>query len=240
MNAVVKHESRNIVPAAVTTPAQLLAMAVQQGADLDRLEKLMGLQERWDANEARKAYVAAMTAFKAEPVNIGKLKHVRFVTQKGVTEYDHAELSDVTDAIVPALSKHGLSHRWNVKQDGTTITVECVMTHELGHSESVSMTAPPDASGGKNSIQQIASTVTYLQRYTLLAITGQSTKGQDNDGRGSQVDPHEDEWLSAVEAVTTPEGLEALRHEIQDANLKGTTLRNVRAAFIARRKEMKA
>lgn len=235
MNAVVKHEP-HVTAMAPTTPAQLLAMAVQQGADLDRLEKLMALQERWDANEARKAYVAAMTAFKAEPITVLKAKHVHY----GNTQYDHAELSDVTDAIVPALSKHGLSHRWNVKQDGATITVECVMTHELGHSESVSMTAPPDASGSKNSIQQIASTVTYLQRYTLLAITGQSTKGQDNDARSAAVDPHEDEWLSAIEGASSVDDLTKLQAQIVAAGLKGTTLRNVRAAFVARRKEVVA
>ena len=47
----------------------------------------------------------------------------------------------------------------------------CQITHELGHSESVEMTAPPDDSGGKNTIQSIASTKTYLERYTLLAAT---------------------------------------------------------------------
>ena len=37
-------------------PAELLRIAINNGADLDRLEKLMDMQERWEANEARKAY----------------------------------------------------------------------------------------------------------------------------------------------------------------------------------------
>ena len=60
------------LPQQAATPSVLLAMAVQQGADLDRLERLMALQERWEANEARTAFVAAMTAFKAEPLEIFK------------------------------------------------------------------------------------------------------------------------------------------------------------------------
>src|SRR5258708_5782297 len=63
---------------ATATPADLLRIAVETGADLDRLEKLMALQERWEANEARKAYVVAMTAFKSEPLEIFKKKTVEF------------------------------------------------------------------------------------------------------------------------------------------------------------------
>jgi len=38
----------------------------------------MALQERWEANEAKKAYVSAMTAFKSESIEILKDKSVSF------------------------------------------------------------------------------------------------------------------------------------------------------------------
>ena len=162
------------------TPAGLLAIAVQQGADIDRLEKLMELQERWEKNEARKAYVAAMNAFKANPPELFKNRHVKYNN----TEYDHASLDHVTNTIASALSAHGLSHRWDVQQlEGGVIRVTCVITHVLGHSESTPLQSGADPSGGKNSIQAIGSAVTYLQRYTLLAATGLATKEMDNDGK---------------------------------------------------------
>ena len=40
-------------------PMQMLAVAVQQGADIAKLEKLMELQQRREQAQARKAYVAA-------------------------------------------------------------------------------------------------------------------------------------------------------------------------------------
>lgn len=220
MNAVTKMtttDARELQPVAQATPAYLLQLAVQQGADLDRLEKLMALQERWEANEARKAFVDALTAFKAEPITIDKRKHVQFENRSGdVTSYNHAELSDVTDAICPALAKHGLSHRWNVLQADGRITVECILTHALGHAERIAMSAPPDASGGKNTIQQIASTVTYLQRYTLLAITGVATKGQDDDGRGAQPQTPEFDvsWLDKVRDMKTKDERAAVKAEM--------------------------
>ena len=169
------------------TPADLLRIAVESGADLDRLERLMALQERWEANEARKAFTVAMSDFKAEPLEIFKRKQVGFTTKEGdFVGYAHAELSDVTAVVGPAMGRHGLSYRWDIKQDAGRINVTCIVTHKAGHSESVTMDAAPDSSGKKNAIQQTASSVTYLQRYTLLAATGMSTKGMDDDGQGGK------------------------------------------------------
>jgi hypothetical protein len=174
------------------TPALLLQMAVQQGQSLDYLERLMALQQRWEEMEARKAFVAAMAAFKAGPLApIYKRKGVGFETKDGdFVGYKHAELSDVTEVVVPAMGAQGLSHRWDIEQKDGRVRVACVVTHAMGHSESVVMDAPPDSSGKKNALQQIASTVTYLCRYTLLAITGMSTRGMDDDavGDGDEID----------------------------------------------------
>lgn len=190
MNDVVRHEPKRQELQRAVTPMDMLQMAVQQGADLDKLSKLMDLQERWEANEARKAFTAAMTAFKSDPPKLTKNKHVKFESQKGVTEYDHASLDHVVDEIGAALSRHGISHTWETDQlDGGMIRVTCVLTHEAGHSTRTPLQASADQSGGKNNIQGIGSAVTYLQRYTLLSATGMAVKGQDDDGRSSEAQP---------------------------------------------------
>lgn len=166
------------------TPMGMLQMAVERNADLDQLTKLMDLQERWEKNEARKAFVSALGSFKASPPSIVKNKHVAFDTSKGGrTEYDHATLDQVSEIIGKALSEHGLSHTWKINQDdNAAVQVTCVLTHALGHAEETTLRAMPDNSGGKNLIQQIGSTVTYLERYTLLAATGLAAADQDQDG----------------------------------------------------------
>lgn len=164
------------------TPMTMLQIAVQRGDDLDKLAKLMDLQERWEANEARKAFIAALSAFKANAPKLEKNKTVSFTTAKGKTEYKHATLDNVALVLGQALSQNGLSFRWNVEQLSGKVRVTCILQHSLGHSESVAMEAPADDSGNKNQIQQVGSTVTYLERYTLLAITGTATADQDTDG----------------------------------------------------------
>lgn len=168
-------------------PIQLVQIAIERGVGVDQLKELMTLQREWKADQARSAFVAALTAFRAEPLRVGKDKHVRYVSKRtgDVTEYNHATLAQVCDAVVIALSKHGLAHRWETKQEGQLISVACVLSHAMGHSERVSLSAPADDSGGKNTIQAVGSTVTYLQRYTLMAITGLAAKDQDDDARSA-------------------------------------------------------
>ena len=187
-DAVLEIDVSEALPVApAITPMQMLNMAVQQGADLDKLEKLMALQERWEKTEARKAFVVALNAFKAAPPEIIKNKLVSFTTSKGKTEYKHATLDQVSGIIGAALAQFGISHRWEVEQpDGGKIRVTCVLTHSQGHSERVPLQANSDDSGGKNAIQGIGSTVTYLQRYTLLAATGMAVADHDDDGGGGQ------------------------------------------------------
>ena len=91
----------------VMSPGQLVSQLMQQGGsvDLSAMERLMGLQERWDANEAKKAYHQSMAAFKQNPPTIYKDRHVDFTTQKGRTAYDHASIGNVVKQIVAALAE---------------------------------------------------------------------------------------------------------------------------------------
>lgn len=169
-----------VVPA---DPMAMIGQAVADDAPIEKLQALMDLQERWEANEARKAFAQALTKFKKSPPSLSKDSHVEFKTSKGTTEYDHATLNHVSTVIGAALSKHGLSHRWDVDHlEGGQIKVTCVLMHRDGHSERVSMQSGRDESGGKNDIQALGSTTTYLERYTLLAATGMSAGESDTDG----------------------------------------------------------
>lgn len=187
------------------TPMGLLQVAMSQNADLDKLTKLMELQERWEANEARKAFNAAFSAFKSEAVTIVKGTDVKAGPLAG-TKY--ANLFDVVNAVIPALSKHSLSHSWKLsKDDKEWMEVTCTIKHALGHSESVSMGAAPDTGPGRNAIQARGSAKSYLERYTLLAATGMAAADADNDGNGvgkGELDVADfDRAISLIEAAQT-------------------------------------
>lgn len=154
--------------------------ATDPAFDVAKLEHLLQVKAQWERDQARKSYMGAMSEFKANPPQITKNRKVAFKDVK----YSHASLDQVSTLIGAALSKHGISHTWQVKQTGANIEVTCILTHSQGHSESVSMTSLSDQSGSKNSIQALGSAVTYLQRYTLLAATGMAVK-DDDDGKAA-------------------------------------------------------
>ena len=183
MNEIIEHKATGLAPISTpTTPMAMIAQAVANGAPVETMERLLAMQERWEANEARKAYVEAMSRFKASDLSIHKNKPV----SAGQAKFSHATLDNVCDVLVPSLAAVGISHNWHTEQaDGGQIRVSCILTHVAGHSERTTLQASPDTSGSKNAVQAIGSTVTYLQRYTLLAATGCATTDQDNDGRSN-------------------------------------------------------
>ena len=202
------------------TPNQLIALALEKGADPATLEKLMDLQERWEAGNARKAYTAAMSGFKIEaPAIIAKNDQVDFTTAKGRTHYNYANLGSIVQEITALMGKYSLSASWETKQDERdNIIVTCHITHAAGHRESVTLRGPADDSGNKNRIQAVGSTVTYLQRYTLLAVLGLAT-AEDPDGMPEPRTP-----IQQPQAKTNgkPEPL-TVRGNIEDVTVKTGT-----------------
>ena len=195
MNTALQIKEETQTPV-VITPMSLIARAQETNASIEQMQQLFELQLRYEDNEARKAYYRAVSAFKAEAITISKDGAVGYTNKDGsFTGYKHATLGNVVNTLTPHMSKHGLSLTWDVKQEVPTISVTCRMTHEMGHSTEVTMSAGKDDSGKKNSIQQIASTVSYLQRYTALAITGTATSEQDDDGRGSDPEPKDNGFM---------------------------------------------
>lgn len=169
------------------TPGALLRIAVERDFPVEKIQQLMDLQERWESTAARKAYVAAMSDLKRDdcPV-IVKDRHVAFTNNRGqLVEYDHSSLAQVATQCVHALAKHGFHHDWETRQNAGAVEVTCVVTHRQGHSTKKTLSAAPDQSGSKNQIQALASTVTYLQRYTLLMALGLAP-ADDDDGRASE------------------------------------------------------
>jgi hypothetical protein len=193
------------LPVAVSSsPSELLRIAVSQGADLAKISQLMDLQERWEKGEAKKAYVAAMNGFKANPPVITKNEIAEFVGKNGeIVEWEYSTLDHIHEAVLSELSRHGISHRWVVEQPTPeSVRVTCILTHKLGHSEQTTLVGPVDHSGSKNAIQAIGSSAKYLERYTLMAATGLADKSPDTDalsGAPAKVDGWLGESLRKIE-----------------------------------------
>lgn len=167
-------------PAIQNTPATLLAYlrAAESGADLDRLEKLMDLHERFEKTQAVKAFGQAMADFRSESMAILKTK---FVDIAGGAKFWQAELGEICDEVIPKMSKYGLYHTWVPRRtESGEEEVSCVIAHALGQkSEPTTISAPMDKSGNKTEGDARTATRTRLQRYTFLMACGLAPKGME-------------------------------------------------------------
>jgi hypothetical protein len=161
------------------TPQSLISQAIDKGLGIEQLSKLMDLQERWEANQARKNFFEAFTMFQSNCPDLRKTKLVSF----NQTNYKFTPLSEITRQIAQALEKAKLSFRWEIQDTEKELKVTFLVSHIDGHTERTTMTANPDTSGNKNAIQARGSAITYLQRYTLIGGLGLSTADADVDGK---------------------------------------------------------
>jgi hypothetical protein len=181
------------LPSAPVTPGDLLRIAMERDdKDLDRLERLMAMEERYKEAQERDRQREAVLAFRrdfagfrGENVIVPKTK---LVEQKGRDDkagpkFMQSEFDVVCSMLSPALSKHGFSFRHDMKfgtrewptPDNANnligwVTVTCFLEHR-------------DGSGRKNPLQEMQSTASYLKRQSILAITGTATGGEDDESR---------------------------------------------------------
>lgn len=234
MNAPARVEPMPVKGELVTADGGALMKIIEKATmdpnfDVAKLEHLLSVRDRWEAAEARKAFNVAFSAFKAEAVEIVKNKGVTDGPLKGKR---YAELFSVVNAVTPALSRHGLSASWKLTKDERDwIEVTCTIRHVLGHSEAVSMAGPPDAGGAKNAIQARASTITYLERYTLKAACGLAEQGDDTDGNGGGKRIAEGvaaDFLSAIDGARDEKELLRVYGEAHNAAIAAEDMKSLR------------
>ena len=91
----------------------------------------------------------------------------------------YADLAAVVEAVMPALSKHGLALIQAPAFDGETVSVETMITHTAGGFMRSTINLRPT----KADPQGVGSAITYARRYALMAMAGVAP--EDDDGNGA-------------------------------------------------------
>lgn len=176
MNTVTKIEA-NAQPVVANEPNSLLAVisrvATDPDCDLDKMERLLNMQERLMAKQAESEFNAGMAAMQAE---------IPSIAERGTGHnIKYATLEDIVDTVRPIMHKYGFAVSFRVQQtDGILVTG--VLMHKGGHREETSMKLGADTSGSKNAVQAIGSSVSYGKRYVLSALLNIATRGEDDNG----------------------------------------------------------
>lgn len=186
--AIAKRETEQevqVAPVPSSETAAIFSMIERVMTDpnisVERVNQAFDFYQRVQADAARKAFLRAKAAFKAAAPTVLKDKKNKQYNSR------YASIGGVVNPVNEALSEHGLDAKWDHEQTDKGIKVTCILSHAMGHSDSVTLFGPPDVSGSKNPIQQIKSTLTYLKLATFESVVGIATiEGNlDDDGKAA-------------------------------------------------------
>ena len=176
-----------------SSPMSIMIQAKQAGFSVEEIREMMDLQDRNDARLAKQAFDKAMAEFKRDPPDIYKDKNN---DQYGST---YTSIGNMVNTVNKAMGPFGLNARWAFPPpvEVGCISCTCILAHELGHEERVTIESPIDNSGAKNPLQGRKSTRTYLKLETFEAVTGMASAEGNIDDDGN----------SAVEYITEEQAL---------------------------------
>ena len=161
----------------------LIDKAIEKDIDVDKFAKLVDIVKMLENEKAKRDFYEALSNFQGEVPTIIKKSEVNM--GYGKPHYNYASLGDIITEIQKPLQKYGLSYHWRVNNDDSFIEVTCILAHSSGYELQTSISAAKDATPGKSNVQAIASTITYLKRYTLISLLGIGTADPDDDAQST-------------------------------------------------------
>lgn len=245
MNQVAKvsEQSQQVVP--INDSAALMGAVARAAADpsvdVEKMERLFAMHERMATRQAEQDYADAMTQAQRAMPTIGKDRHN---TQ---TNSWYSTLDKINQQIAPIYTAHGFSLSFDTQDSTLTdhVRVVCRVLHKGGCTKEYHYDTPLDSAGiagkvNKTPTHARGSAITYGRRYLTLMIFNLAT-GEDDDGNaaGGGIDPAAD-WYTAIDSANSMDELQSLAAELKSTNLTGAALRNVRAAWAKRSKEVAA
>ena len=178
-------------------PASDIALMMQQVIDraesinpesfVGAIERLAKIQTEMFDRADKIAFRNAMTRFKEEMPKIVRQRSIE--DKEGNEKYRVVALEDVADPVMKALVKLGITYRYKTANlaDGR-VGVTCILGLEgtAYEEEGSTLAAPPDTAGGKDALKAVGSTVSYLEKYTLMASVGMHVYGDDPEAAAAK------------------------------------------------------
>lgn len=156
------------------TPMSIIAQMVQGGADTTALQNMMDMQERWERNQAAKAFADALAKFQRNcpPVHKGRR----------ADRFNFAGFDDIMSVIRPILSDCGLSISFDIEHnaESNTINIICIVKHGI-HEHRTRLACPVPKELKVNSTQQYGAAMSYAKRYALCAALNIVVTDEDVD-----------------------------------------------------------
>lgn len=208
------------VPAAASAPLppmpvvdadpvlQLIIRAASDPAvSMDKMERLLAMQERMEARQAQSAFDNAMADAQEG------MKAIRTDLYNKQTQSNYASYAALDKVTRPIYAKHGFSLSFDTG-DGAPdmcVRVVCTVAHRGGHRERRQIDMPADGKGAKGGdvmtrTHATGAAASYGQRYLLKLIFNLAVGDVDDDGNGAGFDDDDIERMAPANAPRDANG----------------------------------
>jgi hypothetical protein len=165
--------------------ASMIQTVIDKGITADNvkaLEALVGLKERMDERDAKRAFAEAFVALQSEMPTVAAKKAVP--NANGSVRYTYAPFADIMAQVQPVLKRCGFAVSFSTEsEDDKRVVMLCTLSHIGGHSQTTRFAArigkgPP----GSSESQGDGAASTYAKRFALCNALN-IVIGDDNDAR---------------------------------------------------------
>lgn len=190
--AIAKHDE---VPAPSVPEAAAIIQVIERAAlnpqvDIDKMERLLQMQERIMEREAIRLFNEAMRAAQAA------MPQVVADADNDQTRSKYARYETVSAAVQPIITEHGFSLSFGEEDSPKPdhLRIVCDVAHVGGHTKRYHGDVPIDRAGIKGNVNKTpthayGSTKSYGRRYLKLDIFDVAIKGIDDDGNAANAGP---------------------------------------------------
>ena len=165
--------------------ASMMQAIIDKGVTTENvkaLEALVGLKERMDERDAKRAFLEAYVALQAEMPRVTAQRAVP--NANGSIRYTYAPFEDIMAQVRPVLKRCGFAVSFSAEsEDDKRMVMLCTLSHVSGHSQTTRFAVrigkgPPGASESQGD----GAASTYAKRFALCNALN-IVIGEDNDAR---------------------------------------------------------
>lgn len=159
----------------------LLEIALEKGASIDQLEKLIELKNREEDRQCKKDFDFHFSEMQGDYKPAYKNMDVQN-KEKTKTLYKFCPIENILEVYQPIISKHNFTYRWDEETISESVKRVFCIVSGYGH-EVKSYVDIPIMPGTlfTNSIQQVGVSSSYGRRYSFINAFGVVIKGEDDD-----------------------------------------------------------
>lgn len=167
------------LPTTNQTPMSLIEAAVAGGADIEKLERLFELQERWEKNRAAEAFSSAKAEFQSRCPVIQRKREAG----EGGFKYKFAAYEDIMEIARPILNDVGISTGFDSELTDKGIRTICRLRKGI-HFEDTAITLPVPSNMRVNDTQKMGAAFSYGKRNAICAALDIVIGDEDTDAAG--------------------------------------------------------